>query len=99
MNISREQAKWLLAEYNPIRGYGRVDKYIDKHVQAMSIIKGHPVGRPECSCSYGATARIASSLYEQHEAQIIAAAAEPVIENEGSNQKQAPKGRPKRKVQ
>jgi len=98
MEISREDAKWLLAEYNPIRGYGRVDKWIGHHVQAMSIIKGHPVGRPECTCQYGATARIASSLYEQHEAQIIAAAAEPVIENEGINEEPKTKGRPKRKV-
>ena len=99
MEISRQDAKWLIAEYNPIRGYGRIDKWIDHHCQAMSIIKGTKVGRPECTCQYGATARIASSLYEQYEAQILAAAAEPVIENEGINQKQGSKGKPRRKVQ
>jgi len=98
MSISREDAKWLLAEYNPIRGYGRVDKWIDRHVQAMSIIKGTPVSKPECTCQYGAMARMASSMYEQHETEIIAAAQEPVIENEGINEGPKAKGRPKRKV-
>ena len=65
----------------------------------MSIIKGTKIGRPECTCQYGATARIASSLYEQYEAQILAAAAEPVIKNEGINQKQGSKDKPRRKVQ
>ena len=49
MEISRQDAKWLIAEYNPIRGYGRIDKWIDHHCQAMSIIKGTKVGRPECT--------------------------------------------------
>jgi hypothetical protein len=60
----------------------------------MSIIKGTPVGRPECSCSYGATARIASSLYEQHEAQIIAGAQEPVIEEVIEQKVVKKRGRP-----
>ena len=98
MEISRENAKWLLAVYNPIRGYGRIDKWIDHHCQAMSIIKGTKIGRPECTCQYGAIARMASSMYEQHEAQIIAAAADPVIENERINEGPKAKGRPKRQV-
>ena len=97
--ISREDAKWLIAEYNPIRGYGRIDKWIDHHCQAMSIMKGTKVGRPECTCMYGTTARIANNMYEQFEAEIIKAASEPVIENEGNSQTTKAKGRPKTKVQ
>ena len=80
MEISREDAKWLMTVYAPIKDYGRIDKWIDHHCQAMSIMRGTPVGRPECTCQYGATARIASSMYEQHLSQIQAAAQEPVIE-------------------
>ena len=78
--ISREDAKWLLTEYAPIKDYGRVDKWIDRHLQAMSIIKGTKVNKPECTCQYGAMARMASSMFEQHQAEIQAAAAEPVVE-------------------
>ena len=70
MNITKEDAKWLLNDYNAIRGYGRVNNYIDMHLKAMSIIRGQQVGRPSCSCEFGAIARIANSLYEQHLSEI-----------------------------
>jgi len=65
-NLSIRDIKWLLNEYNRIRNYGQVNKYIDMHVQSMEMLKGS-AQKPDCSCAYAATARIASSIYEQHE--------------------------------
>ena len=79
MAISKQDAEWLLGEYNSKRGYGRVNDWIDYHLRAISIIRGQQVGKPSCSCEFGSFARIANSLYEQHLAE-IQAAANPIIE-------------------
>ena len=96
MEISQKDALWMVTEYNHKRGYGRVNDWIDYHLRAMSIIKGQQVGRPSCSCEFGAIARMANSMYEQHEATLQAIAYPPVIENERINEGQKTKGRPKR---
>ena len=82
MEISKEDAKWMLGVYAPIKEYGMVSKWIDHHIQAMSIIKGHPVNKPSCSCEFGAYARMASNMFDQHKAQIELAAQEEVVEQE-----------------
>jgi hypothetical protein len=79
MNISQQDAIWLVEDYNRIRNYGKVNSWIDYHVKAQQLIKGQ-AEKPSCSCSWGATARIASSLYEQHENEIKAIAYPPQIE-------------------
>jgi hypothetical protein len=68
-NLSIGDIKWLLNEYNRIRNYGQVNKYIDMHVKSMTMLKGS-AQKPDCSCAYAATARIASSIYEQHEPEL-----------------------------
>ncbi len=70
MDVSKDDAIWMVTEYNSKRGYGRINDWIDYHLRAMSIIKGQQVGRPSCSCEYGAIARMANSMYEQHETQL-----------------------------
>ncbi len=80
MNISQEDAIWLVTEYNSKRNYGKVSQWIDYHIRAMSIIKETPVGRPSCSCEFGAYARMANSMYEQNHSEIQATAYPPQIE-------------------
>lgn len=70
MNISKEDAIWMVTEYNSKRGYGRVNDWIDYHLRAMSIIKGQQVSRPSCNCEFAAIARMANSMYEQHETEL-----------------------------
>jgi len=53
MEISKEDALWMVTEYNSKRNYGKVNSWIDYHLRAMTIIKGHPVARPSCSCEFG----------------------------------------------
>jgi len=77
--ISQSDAQWLLTEYNRVRGHGMVSKWIDYHVRTMSILKGKEVSRPSCNCEFGAYARMANSMYEQHLTE-IEAAANPVVE-------------------
>lgn len=64
--MTKEQAKWLLEEYAQVRQLGRVTKWIDDHIKAMSIIKGKNINKPSCNCEYAAYANMASSMYEQH---------------------------------
>jgi len=80
MNINQQDAIWLLTEYNKIRQFGKVSSWIGDHVRAMSLIKGTQVSVPGCNCEYGAYARMANSMYEQHLEEIKAIAYPPQIE-------------------
>lgn len=64
--MTKEQAQWLLGDYAQVRQLGRVSKWIDDHIKAMSIIKGKNINKPSCNCEYAAYASMASSMYEQH---------------------------------
>ena len=66
MEITKEQALWLLNDYNKIRQYGKVANHINAHVKAFSIIKGKEVPRPDCTCQYVAFSQLTNSMYEQH---------------------------------
>jgi len=66
MNITKEQAQWLLNDYNKIRQYGKVANHINAHVKAFSIMKGKEVPRPDCTCQYVAFSQLTNSMYEQH---------------------------------
>jgi len=83
MEISKTDAEWMLTHYERIRGYGRVADWINDHCRVMSIIKGKEVSRPSCGCEFGSYARMANSMYEQHLAE-IQAAANPVVESKTS---------------
>ena len=86
--ISQSDAQWLLTEYDRVRQYGMVSKWIDYHVRTMSIIKGKEVSRPSCNCEFGAYARMANSMYEQNLTE-IQAAANPVVTKKGRRKSDA----------
>lgn len=94
MNINQQDAIWLVETYNRFRNYGQVNKYIDMHVKAQALIKGS-AQKPDCSCAWVATARVASSMYEQYENEIKAIAYPPVIEDDtqGNNTRTKKRGR------
>ena len=65
-NLTIEDIKWLLNDYNRIRQYGKVNSWIDWHVKALQLLKGS-WGKPGCTCEYVAHAKIANSTYSQFE--------------------------------
>jgi len=77
LNITQQEALWLVENYNKIRNFGKVNQWISDHVRAMSLIKGQQVSVPSCNCEYSAYARMANSMYEQNEAEIKAIAYPP----------------------
>ena len=97
LNITRIQAKWILQSYAPIRGHGRIDKHKAVILETLSILRGQPV-TISCNCELGAISRITNNMFEQYQSEIETLAAEPVIENEGSNEEPKAKGKPRRKV-
>jgi hypothetical protein len=80
LNITQQDAIWLVEDYNKIRNYGKVVSWMDWHLKTMSLFKGQPVSRPSCSCEFGAYARMANSMYEQNEAELKLIAYPPQIE-------------------
>lgn len=70
MNITKEDALWLLNDYNKIRLYGKVGQWINQHTRAFSILKGKEVSKPDCTCQYVAFSQLTNSIYEQYEEQI-----------------------------
>jgi DNA-binding IscR family transcriptional regulator len=73
-HLTKDDAIWLLTDYNKIRGYGRVTQWIDDHLRAMSLIRNTPYHKPSCNCEFAAYAQMANSMYEQNLAQIKIAA-------------------------
>lgn len=68
-NLGIEDINWLLNDYNRIRNFGKVNSWIDWHIKAQSLLKGY-AEKPSCSCMWVAAARVANSMYEQHEQQL-----------------------------
>jgi hypothetical protein len=68
-NLTKQDIEWLLNDYNRIRGYGKVNSWIDWHIKAQSLIKGS-AEKPSCSCMWATAARVANSMYEQYEQQL-----------------------------
>ena len=82
MNISREEAKWILATYQPIRGHGKISNHQGAILGALGIMRGNPV-HMNCSCELPALARICNDMFDQNRIEIEAIASS-VIENESS---------------
>ena len=68
-NLNKQDIEWLLNDYNKIRQFGKVSNWIDDHVHCLRLLKGS-WSKPGCSCEWAATARIASSVYEQYETEL-----------------------------
>ena len=82
MNITQEEAKWILATYAPIRGHGKISNHQGPILEALGMMRGQPV-HMGCNCELPALARITSDMFDQHKSQ-IEAIANSVIENESS---------------
>ena len=79
MNITKEDAKWILATYQPIRGHGKITNHQGAILGALGIMRGNPV-HINCNCELPALARITSDMFDQHQ-QEIEAIANSVIED------------------
>jgi hypothetical protein len=82
MNITQDEAKWILATYAPIRGHGKITNHQGAILGALGIMRGNPV-HMGCNCELPALARICSDMFDQNRAE-IEALANSVIENESS---------------
>jgi len=80
MNISREDAKYILAVYEPIRGHGKVSNHQGAILTTLGMMRGNPV-HMNCNCELGALARITNDMFEQNRGEIEAIANQEVIEN------------------
>jgi hypothetical protein len=82
MNISKEDAKWILTTYAPIRGHGKISNHQGEILGALGIMRGNPV-HMGCNCELPALARITNDMFEQNK-EAIEAIANSVIENEST---------------
>jgi hypothetical protein len=80
--ITRDEAKWILATYAPIRGHDKIGNHQGAILGALGLMRGNPV-HISCNCELPALARITSDMFDQHKSQ-IEAIANSVIENESS---------------
>ena len=80
MNISREDAKYILTVYEPIRGHGRIGNHQAAILTTLGLMRGNPV-HMGCSCELGALARITNDMFEQKREEIEAIANQEVIED------------------
>jgi len=80
--ITREEAKYILGTYAPIRGYGKISNHQGPILTALGLMRGNPV-HMGCNCELGALARICSDMFDQNREE-IEAIANSVIENESS---------------
>jgi hypothetical protein len=65
MQISKEEAKWILATYAPIRGHGKISNHQGAILGALGIMRGQPV-HISCNCELPSLARITSDMFDQH---------------------------------
>ena len=77
-NLTQVDAKWLVEFYAPKRTYQINNTSIQYHQKAFNLIKGTNEPVPSCNCHWVSASKIAASLYEQFEADIIAIAYPPV---------------------
>ncbi len=76
MDISKEDAKWILTTYAPIRGHGKIGNHQGAILGALAIMRGQPV-HMGCNCELPALARITSDMFDQHFSYIQEVANEP----------------------
>ncbi len=81
--ITREEAKYILGTYAPIRGHGKIGNHQSAILTALGLMRGNPV-HMGCNCELPALARICSDMFDQNREEIEAIANQEVIENESS---------------
>jgi len=77
--ITRDQAKWILANYEPIRGYGKIGNHQGVILETLGLMRGNPV-HMGCNCELGSLARICNDMFDQNSEE-IKALANSVIED------------------
>lgn len=71
MDITKEDAVWLVEEFNKKRGGMINGKTINMFLRAINTILKQNRKAPSCSCEYRTVAAIANNVYEQHESEIL----------------------------
>ncbi len=97
-NLSKQDIEWLLNDYNRIRDYGKVSNWIDWHVKALQLLKGH-WDKPGCTCEWVAHSKIANNTYQQFEQALkdrLVILETPVIEDELPTVEKRGRGRSKK---
>ena len=69
-NLTQDDAKWLIEFYKPKMGQQVNQSSIQWHLKAFNLIKGSNEKVPSCSCHWVSGAKMAQSLFSQHEADI-----------------------------
>lgn len=71
MNITKDDAKWLIEEFDKKRGGMINGKTIGMFLRAINTILNQDRKAPSCSCEYRTVAAIANNVFEQHKNQIL----------------------------
>ncbi len=98
LNITREQATWILQAYVPIRGHGKITNHKSAIICTLEILRGQPV-HMGCNCELPALARITNDMYEQYRVEIEQIANQEVVENVDATGSQKTKGTRKKKTE
>ena len=65
-HLTKEDAIWILNDYNAIRNHSYVNDKMDKHAKFQSLIRNEEIKKPECGCENYAFQALSNSLYDQH---------------------------------
>lgn len=71
MNISKQDAVWLIEEFDKKRGGMINGKTIGIFLRAINTILDQNRKVPSCSCEYRTVAAIANNVFEQYKPQIL----------------------------
>lgn len=69
-NLTKEDAQWLLNDFQPLIGRTVFGKNIGVYTKAINLIRGTNTGNPGCSCEYKLHAQVTQSLFGQHKSSI-----------------------------
>ena len=72
--ISKEEAKWLLEVYGPMRGYRIDNGTLGTYLKAYNLMRGTDRKVSCSSCEGRSIAAMANSMYNQYEEEIKAIA-------------------------
>jgi len=71
MEISKEDAIWLIEEFDKKRGGTINGKTINMFLRAINTILNQNRKAPGCSCEYRTVAAIANNVFEQYKNEIL----------------------------
>ena len=71
MDITKEDAVWLVEVFNKKRGGMVSGSTIGMFLRAINTILNQERKAPSCSCEYKTVAAIANNVYQQYENEIL----------------------------